>query len=217
MCHLLTRTVIVPQVNRGLFVVCASAICCYHRSQFEGVLELSPNIPPDMFPISGEILMSSLFLRGFAAALLLSSSASSALAKPRVSANTNYYSIAGTTAAQLKAQMRSKGPNGKWAWTKWYVRWTGSCKTSVTITYTYPRWANRNQAPASLQKSWDRMMANLRTHEKGHTQHGINAAAEIERTRCKGNPMSIIKKWAQRDKTYDSRTRSGATQGGVLP
>lgn len=161
--------------------------------------------------------MFSLLLRGCAAVLLGCSFANSALAKPSVSVNTNYYSITGTTAAQLKAQMRSKGKNGKWAYTKWYVRWTGSCKTSVTITYTYPRWANRNQAPASLQKNWDRMFTSLRTHEKGHAQFGINAAAEIERSRCKENPMSIIKKWAQQDKVYDSRTRSGATQGVVLP
>jgi predicted secreted Zn-dependent protease/pimeloyl-ACP methyl ester carboxylesterase len=166
-----------------------------------------------------ELPMFSSLLRIAVVALLGCSIFNAAMAKPRVSVKTKYFSVTGTTANELRAQMVSKGPNpGEFssAYTKWYVRWTGSCRTSVTITYTYPKWENRTQASVSLQKIWDRYVANLRTHEKGHGQHGINAAAEIERSRCKGNPKAIINKWAQEDRAYDIQTAHGKTQGVSL-
>ena len=155
-------------------------------------------------------------LKAMAAVIAVSSFTGAVQAKPSLRVNTKYYSISGTTAAQLKAQMRSKGPKGKWAYTKWYVRWSGNCRLSVSISYTYPRWANNSQASRPLQQSWHRMMARLRVHERGHARHGINAATEIERAGCKGNPASITSKWARQDKIYDRQTRSGITQGVVL-
>jgi len=138
-------------------------------------------------------------------------------ARPVVKTVWKYYPITGRTSRQLINQMRRKGPQGYWAFARWYVRWSGTCRTSVRITYTFPRWVDKNRAPASLRKAWDRMIRNLKRHERGHGQHGINAAREIEKSRCRFDPKRITRKWAAQDKIYDRRTRHGITQGVRLP
>jgi predicted secreted Zn-dependent protease len=140
-----------------------------------------------------------------------------AVADPSISVRTTYYPIAGTTSAELRSQMKALGPQGYWAYTRWYVRWTGDCRLSVEISYTYPRWTNQDKAPAALRSAWKDMMAHLKSHEEGHGQHGRNAAQEIEKSRCKGDPKSITRKWADQDKVYDAQTNHGRNQGVVLP
>lgn len=140
-----------------------------------------------------------------------------AIARPHVRTKTNYYNIEGVTSLQLIKQMHKKGPYGRWAYTTWDVRWTSSCKLYVTITHTYPRWRNIYQADRNLQSRWNIMMMNLRIHEKGHASHGINAAKEIEYTKCKKHPLAILQKWAIEDRRYDQRTRGGFTQGVKFP
>jgi len=143
--------------------------------------------------------------------------ANDALAKPTISTEKIFYEITGSTSSELKAQMKKKGPRGFWARAEWYVRWTDRCKVSVELTYTYPQWTNRKSASKKLQESWDYMMAALREHEEVHGQHGINAAEEIEASKCKGNPRIITNKWAQRDRDFDRETRHGTLEGVVLP
>jgi predicted secreted Zn-dependent protease len=140
----------------------------------------------------------------------------SAVAQPTVSATTGYYEIQGRSAAQLKKQMARRGPKGFWAYTTWHVRWTGDCRVSLEVSYTFPRWTNRDGASASLRQRWDRMITNLMLHERGHEQNGRNAAREIDGSRCAGDPMAIIRKWANQDKVYDKQTKHGVTQGAVL-
>ena len=138
-------------------------------------------------------------------------------AEPAVTVNSTYYAITGTTSAELKAQMKSLGPQGYWAYTTWNVNWTGNCRVSLKISYTYPRWTNQGSAPPALRAAWNQMMTNLRTHEEGHGQHGKNAAKEIEQSHCRSDPKTITQKWAAQDKTYDAQTNHGRTQGVVLP
>lgn len=140
----------------------------------------------------------------------------SAAAEVKATVTTKYYDIKGKSASQLKAQMKRHGPQGFWAYNNWYVRWTGDCKVSLEVDYTFPRWTNRGSAPAGLRDRWDRMIRNLIIHEQGHEQHGRNAAREIDETRCAGDPMEIIDKWANQDKVYDRKTHHGETQGVVL-
>jgi predicted secreted Zn-dependent protease len=140
-----------------------------------------------------------------------------AMAEPTVSVRTTYYSISGTTSAELKSQMRSLGPKGFWAYTNWYVRWSGDCRVSLEISYTFPQWTNEKQAPAALQAVWKTMIASLQAHEEGHGRHGRSAAAEIDKARCKGDPKSVTNKWAAQDKVYDAETNHGRSQGVVLP
>ena len=130
---------------------------------------------------------------------------------------TKHYNIKGKTTQQLKHQMRTKGPNGYWAYVNWYVNWkTQNCRVSLKIKYTYPRWTDIHQAPKSIQHKWRRMISALKLHEKGHARHGIEAAREINKSNCR-NPHAIIEKWAIEDKIYDQRTKHGLIQGVKLP
>lgn len=135
---------------------------------------------------------------------------------PSVSVKTKYYDIKGTSASELRRQMRRRGPQGYWALAIWNVRWSGRCKLSVSISYTYPRWSNEGTASSALRKKWGSMLKNLIKHEKGHGQFGINAAKEIEKSRCRTNPKTIIKKWARKDVLYDRRTDHGGKFGVKL-
>jgi predicted secreted Zn-dependent protease len=142
---------------------------------------------------------------------------SQAAAEPSVSVRTTYYPIAGSSVDELKSQMKSNGPQGYWAYTRWYVRWTGDCRVSVEISYTYPQWTDQAKAPPALQSAWTAMIAKLKVHEEGHGRHGTNAAQEVERSRCQGDPKAITRKWAEQDKVYDAETSHGLKQGVVLP
>lgn len=148
---------------------------------------------------------------------IMSSTAGNSMAEPKIVVKTKYYSITGSTSRELKNQVKRKGPGGHLAYTGWHVRWTGSCQITAEISYEYPKWENREQAPDDLRTKWDRMIAALTEHEKQHAQHGINAANEIEKTKCAGNPKDITNKWANQDKIFDAETNYGKKQGVVLP
>ncbi|MEO1139867.1 MAG: DUF922 domain-containing protein [Pseudomonadota bacterium] len=136
-------------------------------------------------------------------------------AKPRVKVSEKQYSIDATTLEGIRKQMKQRGPKGHWAYTDWYVRWTGSCELSVEITYTMPRHKNESRLDPALRKKWKSMVAALKAHEKNHGKHGINAAREIEKNGC-ADGDAIIRKWANQDKVYDKKTRHGATEGVVF-
>ena len=127
-----------------------------------------------------------------------------------------YYNVTGSTAKELKRNMKQKGPNGYWAYARWYINWSGNCQVDATIHYTMPRWQNKTSAPKSLQDSWDKMIAILKTHEEVHGSHGIKAANAIVEAKCQ-NAHEIITKWANEDKNFDARTGHGRRQGVVLP
>lgn len=147
------------------------------------------------------------------AAIFLSGAA--AQAAPFVRTITEYYDISGSTGRELKAQMKKKGPQGYWAYTRWHVRWSSNCLVEVKITYTYPRLKNPEKTPLPVRKRWQTMMEKLVLHEEGHAQHGLNAASEIREAKCK-KAKKIIKKWAAQDKIYDKKTRHGINQGVKL-
>lgn len=137
-------------------------------------------------------------------------------AKPRVAVTEKTYSVDAVTAEGILQQMKARGPNGHWAYTDWYVKWTGSCQLSVAITYTMPKHRNEAKLDPALRKRWQSMVAALRKHEQKHGQHGINAAQEIEKGKC-ANGDALIKKWANQDKVLDKRTQHGAREGVVFP
>lgn len=133
------------------------------------------------------------------------------------SSHTHFYDITGNTAGELRDAMAQEGPHGYWAYTTWYVHWSAGCDISVKIDYTMPRWLDRDTAPASLRDEWDQMLKNLWRHERGHAEHGLKAAAEIEVSHCADDPHDITDKWANEDKVYDNETHHGARQGVSLP
>jgi len=139
-----------------------------------------------------------------------------ALAFSRTS-HTHFYDISGNTAGEIRDALAQEGPHGYWGYTNWYVHWSAACEISVKIDYTIPRWLNRDTAPAPLRDEWDRMLKNLWRHERGHAEHGLKAAAEIEASHCAGDPHDITDRWAREDKVYDEETDHGARQGVRLP
>jgi len=139
--------------------------------------------------------------------------AAPAAADPKVTVTTSYYTVDGNSVDELRDQMNRNGLKGFWAYTSWYVSWSAACHVSLRIVYTLPRWRSRDVAPAELRTKWDKFLASLITHERGHGTHGRNAASEIDHSRCATNPGNIIRRWANQDRTYDITTRHGRTQG----
>ena len=128
--------------------------------------------------------------------------------------------------------------------TDWHIEWracfeqtatrctvTGVMST-VNVTYTLPRWADRDSAPPHLRARWDRYITSLVTHEKGHgriahevahlidaelvgqsSDDGCDALNDrslklVEEVMTRGEAM-------QRD--YDRATFHGTTQGAQFP
>ena len=112
--------------------------------------------------------------------------------------------------------MKRKGPNGYWAYAKWFVRWTSKCKVIVTLNYTFPEWTNSSTGPQDLQVKWEKMTRALKKHEENHGLHGIKAGREIVANKCR-NGRAIIRKWANQDKIYDRNTAHGKKEGVRLP
>jgi len=149
----------------------------------------------------------------FAAALFAASSAS---AQVRETENTRYYAVRGQSVSALLAEMAAKGPDGFWAYSNWYVNWSGSCDVTLEIIYTLPRWDDRAAASAELRGRWDRMITALVAHERQHAEHGRRAAHEIAADGCENDPSGIVDKWAAEDRAYDQRTEHGWSEGVVF-
>ena len=137
-------------------------------------------------------------------------------AKPSVKTKTVYYDVYASTSRQLKSQMRLHGPKGFWGLTSWYIRWTADCKVSLRVTYTMPKWVNKELAPKGLQRHWDAMMERLWLHERGHGRYANLAAREIVKVGCR-DARRILRKLRRQNKAYDRRTKHGRTQGVRLP
>lgn len=130
------------------------------------------------------------------------------------------------------------------AMTDWRVNWhhtvtptangcrCGSFTTQTAITITMPRWMAPTNSPEATRKIWQQYIAALGQHEAGHGGIAVAAAAELNRriqsigegADCDGLKRQIddlgrqvIEEFRARDKTYDEKTRHGATQGAVLP
>lgn len=142
--------------------------------------------------------------------------AGQARANPTMNEYWSTYPVDGVTARQILNQMGQRGPNGFWAYTSWYVRWTGDCKVSLEISYTMPKHINEAALPADLRARWTAMVAALAAHERKHGQHGVNAANEVFANGCR-NGVAITNKWAEQDRALDRRTNHGASEGVVFP
>lgn len=77
-----------------------------------------------------------------------------------------HYSISGSTAEELRDEMKRKGPRGWHAYTDWNLSW--NCrKVTVTCTVTLPSWNPEKQEP-ELQRKFRTYWNNLARHEQGH-------------------------------------------------
>lgn len=123
--------------------------------------------------------------------------ATAANAGERVKVNTKFYSINGATGAQLYSSMVKRGPrhgltSRAIAQTAYQVNWdaevqplaNGTCrvvnaKPAISITYTYPKPAER--LTAGVQRRWSRFMAEVRKHEEIHGRIARQMVAEAVR------------------------------------
>ncbi|KAB2849690.1 MAG: DUF922 domain-containing protein [Hyphomicrobiaceae bacterium] len=185
-----------------------------------------------------------------AIAMAAALTATGAGAEPKITEKTNFYDLKGTTVEAVRADVRSKGPTGQGGrrfvgltetfvrYRFWYDGDDETCKvtnviTEVEVTFTMPRWVDRERAPSELQVKWDRFIAALWVHERGHHDIGVAVARDIERTIVdlgrlgKGGPefRDFIQGLAKvhlddiqpRHDKYDRETGHGRTQGaGVI-
>lgn len=156
------------------------------------------------------------------------------------------YGIRGTTASDLRAEMRRKGVKDEYgtfnAYARWHVNWTytttlgsagcrvSSAKVIPTVDYTYPHWEDEANGAIPLKAEWARYSKALRLHEHGHGTIGIAAASGIRtmlstatapncqnlETDIRSKTDAIIREHQAKDRSYDAVTNHGVLQGTTL-
>jgi predicted secreted Zn-dependent protease len=169
--------------------------------------------------------------------------------QPNISINRTHYEINGTTADELRSQMDQLGPEDEFgqrhdAFTEWYIDWsypysivnkdcaTGPIEVTITITSTFPKWNNPQDASKELVNKWNAYLSILQTHEDGHKQIAIDAGNEILRTlsalpayplcseleqTVDANGQNILGQFRKKEIIYDQKTAHGENQGAHFP
>lgn len=130
----------------------------------------------------------------------------------KITTTYKFYKIQGNSVGELKRQMRIKGPNSYWGYTRPEYKYLGDCHIDMQITYWLPKWLNKQDAPKSMQKKWDHMYQALKQHEEHHATNYVSRLKEIAAANCKKN-LRINRKWNKIDRAYDKKTRHGYTEG----
>ncbi len=110
----------------------------------------------------------------------------------------SYFTVGGTTLAQLEEQLESRGPTVKstgrrhpgatqmeFSTRVGYVEKNGYCrvqKATVTVKakLILPRWRQRGKADKDLRLIWDTLSSDIKRHEESHVVIAKNHAREIE-------------------------------------
>lgn len=161
----------------------------------------------------------------------------------------HWYDVEGASEGAVRAALSRLGPIDSAgarhdAYTQWYVTWhfplvrtdlgcaTGPVSTSMRVRITLPRWQAPPEASIELVARWRTYLDVLATHELGHRERGLEAAADIEaelpllgpKPSCEeaeriANQAAhqILERHRQADRDYDELTQHGATQGAVFP
>lgn len=120
-------------------------------------------------------------------------------AEPEVRESIETYDVHGSTAAQVRRELRRHGPRvggrGYGGLTTWELTWTytfeergAECRLAsydvrVDVTSTLPRWIPDDPAPEDkLVAKWERYLSALEAHEEGHRRFGLEAASAVERS-----------------------------------
>lgn len=156
------------------------------------------------------------------------------------STRTEYYSIFGTTGAELYSEMSAKGPEGFFATTRHEYSYNyrtsminGRCRIAarsidMDITYTMPRWENESTADAELQARWKEWYRLIDLHEQDHgafaesgyndilsgwRRIGSSANCQEIRNQVEQVYSSIRARVNQQNAEYDQSTNHGQSQG----
>lgn len=161
-----------------------------------------------------------------------------------------YYDVTGATAGELRAALSRLGPLGsdgmRWdGYTAWQIDAPAldfspaedSCGVAaapvpVRVLITLPRWNAPPDADPRLVQRWQKFLAALERHERGHAGIAYQAAEDIDRRlrrlgrfpTCAAAGQAaqqavarLLGKAQERDAAYDRRTRHGARQGARFP
>lgn len=128
--------------------------------------------------------------------------------------------------------------------TDWHIEWRacfetriGRCRisgvvSSVNVTYTLPEWVDRRFASPDLRARWDRYIASLAEHEKGHGRVAAHVAKLIDEAivgmestaGCEAlgqDAARVVDEVMQRGEAlqryYDRTTSHGSAQGAEFP
>jgi predicted secreted Zn-dependent protease len=168
---------------------------------------------------------------------------------PTVIEKYDYYEVGGCCEKDIQCDLKQKCI--KWndgkkydSVTSWKVRWdygydrapqtcsVDSFRVTVAISFRLPKWSRPGDAPRNLIDKWDSYMKNLVTHENGHRDMAVEAAAELSRAvadlppalTCAEIDREVQKlssarmmKLKEDEKEYDAATNHGYTQGAVFP
>ncbi len=136
-------------------------------------------------------------------------------AAPKTVETVTYYTVSGDTLDALRQDLKDKGPDSFWGFTRWWIKWSSACEVDLEITITMPQLDLSAPLSDREPRVWRAMIEALYRHEQLHAEHGRQAAAEIFETKCKA-PKEVIDKWAVRDRILDRDTQHGLTQGVTL-
>ncbi len=156
----------------------------------------------------------------------------------------DFYTVEGDSASELLQSMKKRRPFNHNAYTDWHINWNysflikpGKCQltsfdVNVQVRQTLPRWEKNKKANKEFHDEWSRYINALMTHEKGHSQLGLEAATEMRtvilsqkwsdknraalRKKIDAQCETILKKYKTKEIEYDKTTDHGRTQGGRL-
>jgi predicted secreted Zn-dependent protease len=110
-----------------------------------------------------------------------------------------YFSIGGTTAADLDREMMKRGPISsvtgrrhpgvtkiRFSGNATFISRKGRCviggaKVTLSTRIMLPRWSNRRKASPALGLIWDTLAADIKRHEERHAEIARNHARAFER------------------------------------
>ncbi len=168
---------------------------------------------------------------------------------PIVTEKYEYYEVCGCCEKDLKNDLKKKCirwddgrkydsvTNWKLKWKYGYTRAPEACAAdsftvTADITFQVPKWVSTGDAPQPLVKKWDAYIDNLMTHERGHRDMAVEAAADFTNEVAALPPartcveldreihalgQARMKKLLEDQKAYDAETNHGLSQGAAFP
>ncbi|TCL08454.1 putative secreted Zn-dependent protease [Shimia isoporae] len=127
-----------------------------------------------------------------------------------------YYQVDALTISDLKAQIRTRGPQGYSGFVQWRVLPTLNGGLKLHTKITMPKHAAPDQLSSSVAFTWNRFVKALWKHERVHQYHGKRAAKEALQS-AYVHHLAIFRKWSKQDDRFDKLTAHGATEGAWLP
>jgi predicted secreted Zn-dependent protease len=151
----------------------------------------------------------------------------------------SYYDVSGDSEAAIRKSIdRSPsrprdGNRAVDALTTWNFSWrtwsdgNGGCDPSLvevlfTANVELPRLVG--SVPPAIALSWNRYIANLRTHEAGHVTYALSRKADVLAAAMTSHCETInaavnrvLEQIREHDRLYDRETSHGIKQGAVFP